>query len=233
MLSKLTSKKFFITGTDTGVGKTTVTTLLLSQLKRLGYSVIACKPIASGMIETVNGLQNEDAANFLQLNSIKTSYQQINPFCFNLPVSPNIADLYEQKNISITKILQKMQAIFSYKIDFMLIEGVGGWKVPINGHETTADLAHALNIPIILVVGIRLGCLNHALLTYDAIMNSNLAIAGWVASCIAPQTLMIEENIVTLQKRLNIPFLGVLPYQNKQTLLDNLIDVQPLINFFT
>ena len=202
---------YFITGTDTGTGKTRVSVALLRQLSRSGYKVAGMKPVASGCEMTADGLRNDDAIQLINNSSVDLDYPIVNPYAFLPPVAPHLAA--RQSGVSIDKnvILTACQAI-SHQVDAVIVEGVGGWLVPINATETMADVARCLSLPVILVVGIRLGCLNHALLTVAAIKQSGLPLAGWVANRIDEQCLLIAENIDCLQQSIQAPMLADIPW---------------------
>ncbi|MCK5897909.1 MAG: dethiobiotin synthase [Methylococcales bacterium] len=201
---------FFITGTDTGVGKTAATVALMTYFKRQEQTVVGMKPIASGC-ENIDGvLKNEDALLLQQHASMPLSYQKINSYSFLEPVSPHLA--VDKEVIRLDKIIQDADFL-STQADILLVEGVGGWLVPLNNQgDTVETLATVLDLPVILVVGIRLGCINHAHLSYRAIQASGVNCAGWLAMCLEPEMLKIRENIATIKKTIDSPLLGVLPY---------------------
>lgn len=204
------TKGFFITGTDTGIGKTTVALGLLRWLRNHGYQTAAMKPVASGAT-LVEGLwRNEDATLLQREARVQLLYQLVNPVVFPESVAPHIAAQLHGVTIDIERLVKTFREVQS-RADVVIVEGVGGWQVPLNDTQTTADLAQRLGLPVILVVGIRLGCLNHALLTYDAIRASGLLMAGWIANIIDRDGRYIKENIETLQRRLNAPLLGAVP----------------------
>jgi dethiobiotin synthetase len=206
---------FFITGTDTGVGKTWVTTLLLDDLRALGKHTLALKPVASG-VSSQHGM-NEDAYLLMHHATIKSTFEEINPYCFMRPIAPSLAAKQEKKSLHVDAIWQACQPSLQKPVDVILIEGVGGWSVPLNDQETTADLAKKFGFPIILVVGLRLGCLNHALLTAQAIRAVNLPFAGWIANQVDPHMESVAENIEVLKHFLQAPFLGFVPFlQDRQ-----------------
>jgi dethiobiotin synthetase len=201
-------KKFFITGTDTNVGKTYYSVKLLRKYEKEGYSTLGIKPISSGY--DVDTKINDDAKRLFEASSIKIPMKEINPFAFRDPVSPNIAAKNEQVELSINSIMKEMDKLKKYNADIEIVEGVGGWDVPINEKENMSDLVKALDIPVILVVAIKLGCLNHAILTANAINQKKIKTVGWVANCISKDELEIEENINTLKSRLNMKFLEII-----------------------
>ena len=203
----------FITGTDTEIGKTFVSSLLIKLLIEEGLQVAAMKPVASGA-EIINGtLKNDDALSLIQASNVDADYKNINPYVFEPAVSPHIA----AENAGVEIDLEKIKKCFDLlqKIsDVVVVEGVGGWYAPLSCHTTVADLAEELQLPVILVVGLHLGCLNHALLTVQAIRQSGLPIAGWIANHVQKDFSSAEKNIKTLKHFLNdFPFLGSVPYQ--------------------
>ena len=202
---------FFITGTDTGIGKTWSSIALLHYFRQQGKSVLGMKPVASGC-EAINGrLRNEDALLLQQHASHSAEYALINPYAFAQPVSPHIAANCSGQQINLQEI-RRCYTILRKKADLVIVEGVGGWRVPLAEHLDVADLAVSLKLPVIVVVGIRLGCINHAKLTLQAVTASGLSCAGWVASCVEPDMMAREENIKTIERMTEAPLLGVLPY---------------------
>jgi dethiobiotin synthetase len=205
-------KKVFIAGTDTDVGKTLVSVALLTLAREQSLTTAAIKPIAAGCKKSAAGLRNNDA---LALQSIITApllYDEINPIALEPAVAPHIAAKYICCEITAKYLADKCDLIFQKNNDFTLVEGAGGWSVPLNDNETLADLAKLLKIPVVLVVGLKLGCINHALLTFDAIKNDGLLIDGWVANQIDNSMALVSENIETLRQRLPCPFLGHIPF---------------------
>lgn len=205
--------QIFITGTDTGVGKTHVATTLLRQLNNQGFKTFAIKPIASGAIVNSEGIWvNDDALNLQKSASLMRPYSLVNPFVFKEPIAPHLAAQKEDIQLSLKSVVKSLTASFQPEADFTLIEGVGGWSVPLNDYELVSDIVRALQIPTVLVVGIKLGCLNHAILTQQSIFASDVPFVGWIANCIDPDTLAVEEIIDTLEKWLRVPLLGKIPH---------------------
>lgn len=202
---------FFITGTDTGVGKTRVTLGLLNALAAAGYRTAAMKPVACGVIETPAGPGNEDALLLQQQSSVPLAYDVVNPYLFAAPIAPHLAAQREGRRIEIAH-LKKVFDEIAAQADCVVVEGVGGWCVPLNERETSADLAAALGLPVVLVVGMRLGCLNHALLTCESIARHGPPLAGWVANAVTPGFAELEENVAALSERISAPLLGVVPH---------------------
>ena len=207
------NKGFFILGTDTNVGKTTIAVNLLSFLKANGYSTIGLKPISSGAQLSKVGLRNSDAIALQKAASINLPYEHVNPFCFSLAAAPHIAAEQQACPLSLDKIMQSLQPLLNYAVDYHVIEGLGGAAVPLNKTETTLDLLQALNLPVILVVGLRLGCLNHALLTYEVLRKRNIPIVACICNQIDPDMLFHEENGLYLKQSMDVPFFSLVRYQ--------------------
>lgn len=196
---------YFVTGTDTGVGKTFVSLQLLRYFEKQGLSTLALKPIASGCETTPNGLVNEDALALQAAANIKLPYHEVNPFAFLPPIAPHIAAKQTSVHLSVSTLTQTLTPILQTPADIKLIEGAGGWLLPLNETETLADYIETLNANIILVVKMQLGCLNHALLTAKNIQDRALSLAGWVANTIGEPMPHLNENIETLSKHFNMP----------------------------
>lgn len=212
---------YFVTGTDTGVGKTLVSQVLVHRLRRDHARVVGFKPVASGCEQTPAGLRNADALALMQASSVAVAYDTINPYAFAPPIAPHLAAAQVGVRIELEKIAA---CVHSVAADAVVVEGVGGWLVPLNASETVADLARRLQLPVILVVGLRLGCLNHALLSVAAMRAQGLHIAGWVANGIDPAFAFAEANIDALQARLALPLLARLPWLESgqvESLLDS------------
>lgn len=203
----------FITGTDTEIGKTFVSSLLIKLFVEEGLQVTGMKPVASGAKYIDGILKNDDALSLINASNITTDYKNINPYVFEPAVSPHIAAVNAGVEIDLEKIKNNFDQLQKTS-DVVVVEGVGGWYAPLSFNTTVADLAEELQLPIILVVGLRLGCLNHALLTAQAIRQSGLPIAGWVANHVKKDFSSAEENIKTLKHFLSdFPFLGTVPHQ--------------------
>lgn len=212
MTSKASAKKaFFITGTDTNVGKTLIAAGLLVAAKNKGLTTAALKPVAAGCEKTEQGLRNSDALLLQSVITQKLDYDQINPYALAAAIAPHIAAQQEKRSLSVDRLAGICRGVLS-SANFTLVEGAGGWRVPLNARETLADLAKDLHLPVILVVGVRLGCINHALLTFEAIVRDGVAVAGWVANCVDAEMPVLHENIDSLRVRLPVPCLGVVPF---------------------
>lgn len=201
---------YFITGTDTGVGKTTVTLGLMLALQQQGHRVAAMKPVAAGCEETPAGLRNEDALRLQQASSVVLDYDLVNPCAFAPPIAPHVGAKTAGETIDIDNLINKYKEI-SRQAECVLVEGAGGWLVPLNTQQTLADLARALGLKVILVVGLRLGCLNHALLTAESIQAHGCGLAGWVANRLPGEMAAVNSNIEALKARLACPYLGCVP----------------------
>jgi dethiobiotin synthetase len=212
------TKAFFIAGTDTNVGKTFVSCALLAAAARQGLSTIGLKPMAAGceyvdIGEGKRQLQNEDAQQLIEHSSISLPYLQVNPVALKAAASPHIAASLENKTITAARMDGICRGALMKRPDFAIVEGAGGWRVPISPRETMADLAKLLALEVILVVDLRLGCLNHAMLTAESIRRDGLKLAAWVGNRSSEDVMDYEqENIATLASALNAPMLGCLPY---------------------
>ena len=202
------SKTWFVTGTDTEVGKTAISCALLAAAGQRGLRTAAVKPVAAGCDASGH---NEDALQLLAAMSEPLDYQQVNPVALDAAVAPHIAAAQEGRNLQASRLAGLCRGVMSGAADFVLIEGAGGWRVPINPGETLADLAVALHVEVILVVGMRLGCINHALLSAEAIRRDGLKLAGWVANQPGERMTCHEENMDTLRRLLPAPLLGSVP----------------------
>lgn len=219
---------WFITGTDTEIGKTWCTLALIYYLKKSGLivhhgeqnadehstqflTVAGMKPIASGCYYDKNGeLRNSDAEQILQLSDLEIPYDWMNPYAFEPPIAPHLAAQQIGQVIEIEKIVKHYQQLVQL-VDCVVVEGVGGWRVPINARQSLKDLVLALKIPVILVVGLRLGCINHALLTAEIIEHDGCQLVGWIANPVTPHY-NIQSTIDTLTSRLAVPLLAQMPY---------------------
>jgi len=203
---------FFITGTDTEIGKTFVTCTLLHAVRATGLTALGMKPVAAGAEMVKGEFINEDAARLRAAGSFDPGLALLNPFCLASPIAPHIAAAEEGVAIEPGKI-QEAFAALTEQADVVLVEGVGGFRVPLGEDYDTAELARDLGLPVILVVGMRLGCINHALLTAEAIAARGLSLAGWVANQIDPAMLRFEQNLEALARRMPAPLLGIVPFQ--------------------
>ena len=202
---------YYITGTDTGVGKTLISCALLRAFAASGITVAGMKPVAAGC--DADGL-NEDVKKLRAATTVMASLGQINPYSFERAIAPHIAAHDAGVSINLDRILESYRELAA-QADVVIVEGAGGFLVPLNQKQDSSDLAVTLELPVILVVGIRLGCLNHALLTVSAITGCELACAGWVANIIDADMQALEENIQALKERIKAPMLGIVKFQHK------------------
>jgi dethiobiotin synthetase len=210
---------FFVTGTDTGVGKTLVTLALLEGLKQRGYSVCGMKPVACGCEKEGDQLRNDDALKIMAQIKSDLDYKLINPYALATAAAPVFAAADDNNPISINTIANAYAKLRG-EFEIMIVEGLGGWRMPLNDKDQMSDLVKALNLRVILVVGLRLGCINHALLTRDAIIEDGLELCGWIANALDPSYDRIEQTCELLTSSLGTPMLGVLPYQQKPDLTE-------------
>lgn len=202
------SPAYFLTGTDTEIGKTFVTCALLHLARRHGLRAAGLKPIAAG---TDADGKNEDVENIRAANSVVLPDDLLNPYCFAPPIAPHIAAAESGLAIDFPTIVKTVDQA-RRQADLVIVEGAGGFCVPLGEDRGFDDLAVELGLPVLLVVGMRLGCINHALLTAEAIASRGLTLAGWVANRIDPDMSRFEENLAALRTRLRAPLLGVVPH---------------------
>jgi dethiobiotin synthetase len=201
------SPAWFVTGTDTEVGKTFATCALLLSLRRQGYRAVGMKPVAAG---TDADGRNEDVERLIAASGLAAPRELINPYLFQPPIAPHIAADEAGVTIDIGRIADAFDRLRGMA-DAVLVEGVGGFRVPLDRRGDVADLAQRLALPVILVVGMRLGCISHALLTVDAVAARGLTLAGWIANRIDPSMPRFEENLSALRERIDVPLFGVIP----------------------
>ena len=206
----MSARGIFITGTDTGVGKTVVATALVRGLVARGLQVAVMKPVASGSERTPAGLRNEDALALMAASNVPAPYERINPYCFEPAISPHIAAEEAGIAVDLGHICDNFRLLAAGS-DFTVVEGAGGWLAPIGPHTSIRDLALALDLPVMMVVGLRLGCINHALLTKLAIGSHGARFAGWIANAIDPSIARPAENLETLQRLLGTSPLALVP----------------------
>lgn len=225
---------FFIAGTDTGVGKTWTSCRVLEAASSAGMSALGLKPVAAGAETKFDGrMENEDAVALLKAVGEKRSLsiRDVNPICLPSPLSPHIAAERNNQLINVEKIMAAMMPLDTLKADLCLVEGAGGWRVPISEDETMADLARALNLPVILVVGLRLGCINHSLLTAEAIRCDGMQLCGWIANEIDPDMAALEENIATINRHIGAPMLARFSFcqKNASSVHSNLLNISKFL----
>jgi dethiobiotin synthetase len=207
---KPVNSAWFITGTDTGVGKTLVAVAITRAFVARGIRAGVMKPVAAGAIETADGPRNDDVIELLGASNVAAAYEDVNPWLLAMPASPHLAARAAGVSIRHETILASYWRL-SAMSDVLIVEGAGGWLAPISATETMADIAEKLALPVILVVGMRLGCLNHALLTREAIRARGLTFGGWIANKLATEMPLCAANIDTLTSRFGVPPLGIVP----------------------
>lgn len=226
---RLTSHGLFVTGTDTGVGKTLVTVALIEALKREGFRVVGMKPVAAGLDDAG---ENEDVSRILQAANVPAPVEVVSPYRFLPSVAPHIAARMAGVRMTLEAI-SEAYTFLARKADWVVMEGAGGFLAPFNESQGMDAIPVRFNLPAVLVVGMRLGCLNHALLTAEAIRARGLILAGWVANSIDPSMAGFDENLVTLKTRLAAPCLGVIPWLDKRAAHSSvwrLLSVKELVN---
>lgn len=222
------SLKLFITGTDTDIGKTYISIGLLNGLNKQGYNTLGLKPVASGC-ELIDGqFYNDDALALQKASSLKLEYDQINPFRLESPIAPHIAAKHCDVELSKELVTQKLNDAFLNPADIFIIEGAGGWAVPLNDNELMSDMVLSIDAKVILVIGIKLGCLNHAILTAEFIKNSGVSLVGWIANIINPDMIELDENILALKQWVKSSCLGVVPFKEKP---EDHIDFSKITNY--
>lgn len=212
-------QSYFVTGTDTGVGKTHIASALVRHFANEGRKVTGMKPVASGCELSEYGiwqgqLVNDDVVALYEASSVKAPLELINPYHFAPAIAPHIAAEQAGEQIDLDLIVRSYH-LLAEMAETVIVEGAGGFLVPLNARQTLADLAVRLNLPVILVVGMRLGCINHALLTVEAVKARGLTLAGWIANRIDPDMSVFEENLDSLHKRIDGPCLSVVGWQEK------------------
>ena len=212
-ISEPNQRGYFVTGTDTEIGKTFCCVALIHALRQRGYRVAGLKPISAGCERTAEGLRNQDALALMAAANVDLPYRTVNPHALEPPIAPHLAAARVGLEMSPEAALASMRIALK-SANRVVVEGAGGWLVPINGTQTFADLAAVLGLPVILVVGIRLGCINHALLTARAIQDSDLTLAGWIANRIDPEAAVQDENIAAIGQRIACPLLADIPYMD-------------------
>lgn len=215
------TERFYVTGTDTEVGKTVASTALLQAARLLGRRAVGYKPVASGSEMTDEGLRNSDALALQRNSALPLRYEEVNPYTFAEPTSPHIVSAAEQRPIEAGVLSAGLRALEA-QADWVLVEGAGGWFTPLSPTLTLADWVRDEQLPVILVVGVKLGCINHAVLTAQAVKQAGLRLAGWIANDVVPPGRRHAEYLSTLQRMLPAPLLGEIPW------LGESVDDRPL-----
>ena len=207
----MAKRKFFIAGTDTDVGKTAIAAGLLCAAKKKGLTTVAIKPVAAGCELHEGQLRNEDALTLQAEMTHPLPYQQVNPIALKSAIAPHIAAKEENKTLTVSRISGFCNGVSLAPVDWMIVEGAGGWRVPLNARETMADIPKELGLEVILVVAMRLGCINHAILTAEAVVGDGVKLSGWVANTLGSPMPRLEENMESLIARIPAPLLGSVP----------------------
>ncbi|MDT0594638.1 dethiobiotin synthase [Glaciecola petra] len=209
-------KTFFMTGTDTDAGKTVASSLILKELNNLYHSTLALKPISAGCEMTSAGLRNEDALTLQEAANIEIDYELVNPIAFEPPIAPHIAASNLGRSIELSDLQDSLEEAKKHQASCILIEGAGGWRLPLNNNGLfLSDFVIQNQIPVVLVVGMKLGCLNHAILTHQAILRDGLTCVGWVANQLSDDMLEYDQNKQSLIQILSSPLLAEIPFQPK------------------
>ncbi len=212
-------KKFFVTGTDTNIGKTIASSILLKKATKAGYKTAGYKPVSSGCQRTAYGLLNDDAVILQRNSSIRLSYQEVNPISFLENAPPHILSQFQKKNIKIDCLSLGLKNI-TQKSNWIIIEGAGGWYTPLSYKNTFSDWVKQEKLTVIMIIAIKLGCINHGILTEKAILSENLICGGWIANNIFPQDRYTSNYIQTLLSYIKSPFLGIIPYLKNKNYID-------------
>lgn len=205
------TRAVFVTGTDTEIGKTVVSVMLMRALVGRGCRVAGMKPVASGCQATSAGLRSDDAQKLEAASNVQASYTEVNPYAFEPAVAPHLAARESGVDIDFARIKRLFKGLAD-RSDWVVVEGVGGWRVPLGRDRDVADLAAMLDIPVVLVVGVRLGCINHALLSAESIRRDGCTLAAWVANTCEPGGARVRQNIETLDRLLRVPRMAAVPY---------------------
>jgi len=205
------SQTYFITGTDTDVGKTLCCAALLQAAQQQGLSTLAYKPIAAGCDATQTGLRNEDALILQKNSTLKVDYALVNPIAYQDPIAPHIAATLEERPIELGVVTTGLQQLQSLSTDLLIVEGAGGWHLPINDKQLLSQWVIEQKLPVILVVGMKLGCLNHAMLTYQALISDGVPVAGWIANQLATEMPFYQQNLDWLKQKIAPPLIAELP----------------------
>jgi len=217
----------YVTGTDTGIGKTVASVALLQALRTRGLRAVGMKPVASGCDWIDDGWRNEDALALLAASEPRPDYADLNPYALRLPLAPELAAEADGVAVELERI-RAAHARLQAQADSVVVEGVGGWAAPLSRTLDQADVVRALGLPVVLVVGLRLGCLNHAYLSARAIAADRCRLAGWIANDIDPAMARVDENFALLTQRLPAPCLGRLPHADDQATMARHLDIAAL-----
>jgi dethiobiotin synthetase len=224
-------KCYFVTGTDTEVGKSFIAAAILHKLAQQNLKTLGFKPIAAGCERTPQGLRNEDGLLLQKASSVAVEYELVNPIAFEPPVAPHLAAARVNLPIDTSVLSSTLAALQALEPDVLLVEGAGGWRLPLGQGRYLSQWCEQHDMPVILVVGIKLGCLNHAVLTVEAIERDGLPIAGWVANHHEENMPLRSENIDSLKMLIKAPFLGEVPKVNSYEQVGDYLDVSPITQY--
>jgi len=229
-MNQTETKSFFVTGTDTASGKTLASMMLLRAFIQAGYPAYGMKPVASGCIRTSDGLVSDDALKLMNNSTNKLPYSVINPIALETPCSPNIAAELEGRNVGPQTILEAFHEVKRNK-GIIIMEGVGGWYTPVFGQQGMGEIVRQLDLPVLMVVGLRLGCMNHAALTRAAIKNDGAILIGWIANHVDPDYTQSEQTVSCLQDILECSLLGHIPFHRDPSTIESnsCLDIQSLM----
>lgn len=201
----------FITGTDTGAGKTVISTMLIRAFKEQGHIIHGMKPVASGCRRTDQGLISDDALMIQAVGSTAVEYAEINPVALEAPCSPNFAAQLENRTIDLDEMEQVCRRMLR-RDGFLIVEGIGGWRTPVFNNEGMVQLVRRLQLPVLLVVGLRLGCINHAMLTHEALLADKVKFAGWITSLVDPEYTTSEKTVSCLARAFGSEPVAMIPH---------------------
>lgn len=220
---------YFVTGTDTGVGKTFIAQSIMHLAKLRRLSVVGYKPIASGCMVTTEGLRNEDALNLQQASTLELSYEDVNPFSFQEAVAPHLAAAQSKRDICLKSVSDGFNKLQKKHPDMTIVEGAGGWRLPVGNQQFLSEFVLEHKMPVILVVGVRLGCLNHAVMTAEIIKSDGLELVGWVANHLDSDMPYLKQNVESLKAMLDAPMLGEVPMALNPKMASEYLDITPLL----
>lgn len=221
---------FFVTGTDTEVGKTFISQTIMHIYEQKRKTCVGYKPVASGSVITPEGLRNEDAVCLQNASTFTLKYDEVNPYAFEEAVAPHLAAQRARREICLKSIADGYEKLLRKQADLTVVEGAGGWRLPIGNRTFMSDFVRDYQIPVILVVGVRLGCINHACMTAEVIKQDGLNIAGWVANHVDAEMPFLTENIKTLRDHIDAPFLGEVPLVKSPRDAADYLDISPLLH---
>lgn len=222
---------FFVTGTDTEVGKTFISRTIMHIYEQKRKTCVGYKPVASGCVLTSSGLRNEDALCLQDASTMSLTYEEVNPYPFQEAVAPHLAAQRVGQEISLQGVADGYERLLNKQADLTIVEGAGGWRLPVGNKRFMSEFVKQYEIPVVLVVGVRLGCINHACMTAEIIKQDGLTIAGWVANHVDAEMPFLTENVKTLKEHIDAPFLGEVPLVKSPKEAADYLDITPLLRF--